>query len=210
MFVNVHIGEHCCLSDAQQHSVSTTLPSLGLPPITMQISFPIANMECGGASCNGKGRFKVVAFGALSRFDGNGNAVTDYKKGVEQLANTVPSDDIFYGERGSSDCRSGRGQDGCTRAGGSMLQPLNRREKCNPGRAGMQSAHCQAQELPWIRLPTAPIRHLIRRPLSPCTQATPASRLTSPSSTSRSASTAHRPPTRWTFRQACHDQSPDA
>ena len=69
---------------------------------TLQVSFPIANMLCGGASCNGKGRFKVVAFGALSRFDGSGNPVTSYKSGAEKLAATVPPEDIFYGERCSS------------------------------------------------------------------------------------------------------------
>lgn len=79
-------------------------------PRPLQISFPISGMRCDGSSCNDKGRFKVVAFSALSRFDTNGNPVgtgaNDYKQGKQVPAADadVPQNDIFYGERGSSDC----------------------------------------------------------------------------------------------------------
>lgn len=68
----------------------------------VQISFPIANMLCDGVACAGtKGRFKVVAFGALSRFaETDGSFQTDYKDGRKVMVADadLPSSDIFYGE----------------------------------------------------------------------------------------------------------------
>lgn len=65
----------------------------------LQVSFPLANMRCGGASCNNKGRFKVAAFAALSRFNGAGDFLSDanYKSGKEVLATTIPTEDVYFG-----------------------------------------------------------------------------------------------------------------
>ncbi|PRW20926.1 fibronectin type III domain-containing [Chlorella sorokiniana] len=67
---------------------------------TWKISFPISAMLCGGASCSDKGRFKVVAFAALSRFNAAGNFQTNYKLGAEVPMATADLNalpEIYYG-----------------------------------------------------------------------------------------------------------------
>lgn len=63
-------------------------------------------MRCGGAAFT-KGRFKVAAFGALSRFDNSGAFQSSTFKAGKQIGTsgeieevtTLPSGDIYYGER---------------------------------------------------------------------------------------------------------------
>lgn len=78
------------------------------------MSFSFANMRCGTAgsafsTCTNNGRFKVVGFGALSRFNGNtfvGAAAPEYTTGDRKMATAAnlpsnldsPDGSFFFGE----------------------------------------------------------------------------------------------------------------
>lgn len=70
-----------------------------------QVSFPFSGMLCGSVACT-KGRFKVAAFGALSRFDGAMPAANFVPADTFKLGRQVVISDatltslpeIFYGE----------------------------------------------------------------------------------------------------------------
>ena len=73
-------------------SVSSTL---------WQITLPRASLFCGPAGAQtacGNGKYSLVAFGALSRFNSSGTLVADYTLGARKAQSSVPSTTVNYGE----------------------------------------------------------------------------------------------------------------
>lgn len=122
----------CCVSSVLSQTGCTLIFLVCCSEV--QVSFSFDNMRCGTAGsafseCADNGRFKVVGFGALSRFNGDtflGTAANEYTTGDRKMVTAAnlprnsgsPDGSFFFGELlccmavcrcGGKHCRAFRG-----------------------------------------------------------------------------------------------------